>query len=107
MNEFIAEIIGTILLILLGNGIDFVKLESLYCGISGSYRFKKENYETAQGVGLPLFDQIECSKVDFIATDCETCKWQIEMSISRKVQHPISSLADALDVEATKKLWKE
>ena len=82
-------------------GLDFVELESRCCGIAGTYGFKKENYETSQGVGQPLFEQIEASEVDYVSTDCETCKWQVEMSTSRKVQHPISILADALDVEAT------
>jgi len=41
---------------------------------------------------------------DFVATDCETCKWQIEMSTPAKVKHPISILAEALDLEATRKL---
>ena len=39
-----------------------------------------------------------------IWTDCETCKWQIEMSTSKKVFNPISVIAEALDVEATRKL---
>ena len=39
-----------------------------------------------------------------VATDCETCKWQIEMSTPAKVKHPISILAEALDLEATRKL---
>ncbi len=85
-------------------GVDFVMLESTCCGIAGTYGFKKENYETAQGVGQPLFNAIESSGADFVATDCETCKWQIEMSTSAKVHNPISVLADALDVEATIKL---
>lgn len=88
-------------------GIDFISLESRCCGIAGTYGFKKENYETSQGVGKPLFDQIDDSNVDFVATDCETCKWQIEMSTTKKVEHPISILAEALDVEATMKLWQE
>ena len=36
-----------------------------------------------------------------VATDCETCKWQIEMSAKVQVENPISIIADALDVEAT------
>jgi len=88
-------------------GVELVQLESQCCGIAGTYGFKKENYQTSQEVGKPLFDQIENSKVDFVATDCETCKWQIEMSTSSKVQHPISILAEAIDVEATMKLWQK
>jgi len=87
-------------------GLDFVPLESQCCGIAGTYGFKKENYETSQEVGKPLFNQIDNSNVDFVATDCETCKWQIEMSTTCKVMHPISILAEALDVEATMKLWE-
>ena len=66
--------------------------------------FKKENYETSQGIGASLFRQIEEVAADFVATDCETCKWQIEMSTPAKVKHPISILAEALDLEATRKL---
>ncbi len=88
-------------------GLKLIQLESQCCGIAGTYGFKKELYETAQGVGQPLFDQIEQTEIDYIATDCETCKWQIEMSTSAKVKNPISILAEALDVEATIKLWKE
>lgn len=87
-------------------GVEFVQLESLCCGIAGTYGFKKENYKTAQNVGTPLFEQIDNPGVDFVATDCETCKWQIEMSTSKQVENPISILAEALDVEATMKLWK-
>lgn len=88
-------------------GLEFVQLDSLCCGIAGTYGFKKENYKTAQGVGQALFDQIESSNVDFVATDCETCKWQIEMSTGAKVENPISILAEAIDVEATMKLWQD
>ena len=42
--------------------------------------------------------------MDLVATDCETCKWQIEMSARVTVENPISIIADALDVEATMKL---
>ncbi|MDD2961220.1 MAG: anaerobic glycerol-3-phosphate dehydrogenase subunit GlpC [Muribaculaceae bacterium] len=85
-------------------GVDFVTLDSQCCGIAGTYGFKKEYYQASQEIGQSLFDQIESAKVDLVATDCETCKWQIEMSTSAKVDNPISVLADALDVEATMKL---
>lgn len=84
--------------------INLTVLNSQCCGIAGTYGFKKENYETSQGIGASLFRQIEEVAADFVATDCETCKWQIEMSTSAKVKHPISILAEALDLEATRKL---
>ena len=84
--------------------VDLTVLNSQCCGIAGTYGFKKENYETSQGIGASLFNQIEEVAADFVATDCETCKWQIEMSTSAKVKHPISVLAEALDLEETRKL---
>ncbi len=82
-------------------GIDFVHLESQCCGIAGTYGFKKENYKVSQGIGAPLFKQIEAAHLDFVSTDCETCKWQIEMSTGVPVKHPVSVLAEALDLEKT------
>ncbi|RLM20707.1 sn-glycerol-3-phosphate dehydrogenase subunit C [Brenneria alni] len=77
-------------------GIELIVLDSQCCGIAGTYGFKKENYATAQGIGAPLFRQIEESGVDVVITDCETCKWQIEMSTSKPCEHPITLLAQAL-----------
>ncbi len=87
-------------------GLDFVMLESQCCGISGTYGFKKENYERSQAIGKGLFDQIDEVNPDCVATDCETCKWQIEMSTGTPVMNPISIIAEALDVEATRELNK-
>ena len=77
-------------------GVEFTLLDSNCCGISGTYGFKKENYEASQAIGKPLFDQIKSVNPDFVACDCETCKWQLEMSTPYAVKHPISILAEAL-----------
>lgn len=82
-------------------GLELSILDSNCCGIAGTYGFKKENYEVSQAIGKPLFDQIERIKPDYVACDCETCKWQIEMSTGREVKNPISVLAEALDLVAT------
>ena len=84
-------------------GLDLQVLEQDCCGISGTYGFKKENYENSQAIGATLFKHIEQAQVEAVTTDCETCKWQIEMSTGLPVENPISVLADALDVEATRK----
>lgn len=72
-------------------------LPSQCCGIAGTYGFKKENYTTSQEIGITLFSRIEEEDMDYVVTDCETCKWQIEMSTSRICEHPISILAQALE----------
>ncbi|MBQ2424431.1 MAG: anaerobic glycerol-3-phosphate dehydrogenase subunit C, partial [Alistipes sp.] len=73
--------------------VELVKLDSQCCGIAGTYGFKKENYQTSQSIGAPLFAAIEASECHYVSTDCETCKWQIEMSTSKSVLHPIEILA--------------
>ena len=78
-------------------GVEVQVLDSQCCGIAGTYGFKKENYEVSQQIGSRLFRQIESSGVDFVVSDCETCKWQIEMSTSKKCEHPISVLARMLE----------
>lgn len=85
-------------------GLELVMLDSQCCGIGGTYGFKKENYRISQDIGSGLFKQIKEAEVDCVSTDCETCKWQIEMSAGVTVQNPISIIAEALDVEATKAL---
>lgn len=82
-------------------GAELTVLDSNCCGIAGTYGFKKENYQVSQAIGQPLFDQIAKLRPDFVACDCETCKWQIEMSTGYKVKNPISVLAEALDLVAT------
>lgn len=78
-------------------GLELMQLDSNCCGIAGTYGFKKENYETSQAIGHPLFTQIEASEANYVVTDCETCKMQVEMSTSKKVLHPLNILAMALD----------
>lgn len=77
--------------------IELTVLDSQCCGIAGTYGFKKENYKTSQEIGASLFKQIENCDCDIVATDCETCKWQIEMSTTKPCEHPISILANALE----------
>lgn len=84
-------------------GVELTVLDSGCCGIAGTYGMKKENYIVAQKIGAPLFKKIKSLNPDVVATDCETCKWQIEMSSGYTVMNPISIFADALDVEATAK----
>ncbi len=78
-------------------GVEFTLLDSACCGIAGTYGFKKENYAASQAIGQALFDQIRSVNPEVVACDCETCKWQIEMSAGYPVMNPISILAEAIE----------
>lgn len=92
---FTQELVGMI------PGVSLTVLDSGCCGIAGTYGFKKENYEYAQAIGKPVFDRIRALAPDFVCSECDTCKWQIEMSTGYEVRNPIVILADALDLPAT------
>ena len=85
-------------------GVELTVPQQQCCGISGTFGFKKENYPYSQKIGQELFDTLLESDPDVVACDCETCKWQIEMSTGLTVMNPISILAEALDIEETKRL---
>ena len=76
--------------------LQVVILHSECCGMAGTYGFKDEHYAVSQDVGWELFEKIDTVKPDMVVTDCETCKWQIEMSTPYTVIHPVSLLARAL-----------
>ncbi len=78
-------------------GVECTLLDSACCGMAGTYGFKKEYYAYSQEIGRPLFEQIRREAPDAVACDCETCKWQIEMSTGYPVLHPVSILAAALE----------
>lgn len=84
-----------------------LKLEVLpqeCCGIAGTFGFKKENYPYSQKIGEKLFASIRRSGASAVVTDCETCKWQIEMGTGYAVHNPIEVLVSALDIEKTTQL---
>ena len=79
-------------------GLNLKLLHSECCGIAGTYGFKSEFHPVAQEVGRDLFRRIEAIRPDVVITDCETCKWQIELNTSRPVLHPVTLLCQSLDV---------
>lgn len=78
-------------------GVELTVPEQHCCGIAGTFGFKKENYPYSQKIGRELFESLRVSNPEVVACDCETCKWQIEMSTGLPVMNPISILADALE----------
>ena len=86
----------TVALLRLIPGLDLKLLHSECCGLSGTYGFKKEFHQISQDVGSDLFHRIERINPDIVVTDCETCKWQIEMNTRYPVFHPVSLLTRAL-----------
>lgn len=77
-------------------GVDLKLIHSECCGISGTYGFKSELYDISQKIGEDVFKRIDEVKPDVVVTDCETCKWQIEMNTPYETLHPVTLMARAL-----------
>ena len=77
-------------------GLELTLLDQNCCGLSGTYGFKKENYDTSQKIANKMLEQIKTTEADYIITDCESCKMQVEMNTDHKVLHPVTLIAMAL-----------
>ncbi|MFP4475570.1 MAG: anaerobic glycerol-3-phosphate dehydrogenase subunit GlpC [Desulfatibacillaceae bacterium] len=77
-------------------GLELTVLSSECCGMSGTYGYKKEYYDISQEIGSRLFRQVADIDPDVVVTDCESCKWQIEMNTKKAAPHPITLLALAI-----------
>lgn len=78
-------------------GVELIELDQNCCGIAGTFGFKKEYYNYSQAIGSKLFSDIKAAVPTAVVTECETCKWQIEMNTGLPVMNPLSILASALE----------
>lgn len=95
-----------------GNGLPGLKLLQMLkgvkatnanagcCGISGSYGFKKEKYEIGMTIGAELFEKVRESHAHVAASECGTCRVQIQHGSGKKAVHPVSILRQRLDPRA-------
>jgi glycerol-3-phosphate dehydrogenase subunit C len=66
-----------------------------YCGIAGTYGYKREKYVISMQVGAPLFEFIHQSDALFLICDNETCRWQITHANKLPALHPVELLSVA------------
>ncbi|MEF8773227.1 MAG: anaerobic glycerol-3-phosphate dehydrogenase subunit C [Halobacteriales archaeon] len=65
-------------------------------GISGTYGWKDEHYETSMDVGAEMFAEMESADAETGLTECPTCASQMEHGTGYEVRHPLEVLAAAL-----------
>jgi glycerol-3-phosphate dehydrogenase subunit C len=68
------------------------QVDSVCCGIAGTYGLKAEKYDIAMEVGRSLFDQVRASGAPLSVCDSETCRWQIAAATDRPSVHPVEIL---------------
>ncbi|MFT4964802.1 MAG: glycerol-3-phosphate dehydrogenase subunit C [Halobacteriales archaeon] len=65
-------------------------------GISGTYGWKSEHYDTSMAVGDDMFAEMRAADASAGLTECPTCAMQMEHGTGYDVFHPLEVLADAL-----------
>ncbi|WP_353634299.1 anaerobic glycerol-3-phosphate dehydrogenase subunit C [Halobacterium sp. NMX12-1] len=65
-------------------------------GISGTYGWKAEKYETSMKIGDEMFDHMEAAEGETGMTECPTCAMQMEHGTGYDVRHPLELLEAAV-----------
>lgn len=81
-----------------------VDLQAGCCGLSGTFGIKTDNFDMSMKIGLPLFNKINRSRPDVVATSCGVCQSQIGQGVKTsddgkdgaQVVHPLRLLYEAL-----------
>lgn len=65
-------------------------------GISGTYGWKSEKYETSMKIGAEMFDHMEHAEGEVGMTECPTCAMQMNHGTGYEIRHPLELLEEAL-----------
>jgi len=76
-------------------GVSVMLLNRGCCGMGGTFGVKKNTFDMSMEIGKPLFANVLSSNADITATDCPTCKLQIQQGTGNCPVHPISIVHQA------------
>jgi FAD/FMN-containing dehydrogenase/Fe-S oxidoreductase len=62
-------------------------------GMAGTFGLIGANFETSLQAGDGLFHELDRTDIQFGATECSTCKMQMEQGVTKRTLHPIKLLA--------------
>jgi glycerol-3-phosphate dehydrogenase subunit C len=81
------------------DGLDGVTVKNVgdsCSGISGTYGWKEEKYDTSMQIGAEMFGHMEDAEGDRGMTECPTCAMQMEHGTGYEITHPLQVLEEAL-----------
>jgi Fe-S oxidoreductase len=62
-------------------------------GSAGAWGFARVNHENSLKIGEPLFAEMDRPRIALGATECSTCRMQIQQGTGKRVLHPVQFLA--------------
>jgi glycerol-3-phosphate dehydrogenase subunit C len=78
------------------DGVDVTDVGDSCSGISGTYGWKAEKYETSMAIGEEMFEEMAAVPGETGLTECPTCAMQMEHGTGYEVRHPLEVLEAAL-----------
>ena len=78
------------------DGVDMEDVGDSCSGISGTYGWKEEKYETSMKIGEDMFEHMHDADGEVGMTECPTCSMQMEHGTGYEIKHPLQLLEDAL-----------
>ncbi|AEH36930.1 anaerobic glycerol-3-phosphate dehydrogenase subunit C [Halopiger xanaduensis] len=86
----------TVELLSLVDGIEAHDVGDSCSGISGTYGWKEENYETSMKIGEEMFEHMDAADAEQGLTECPTCSMQMEHGTGYEITHTLEVLEAAL-----------
>jgi len=78
------------------DGVEMEDVGDSCSGISGTYGWKEEKYETSMKIGDDMFEHMHDAAGEVGMTECPTCSMQMEHGTGYEIKHPLQLLEDAL-----------
>jgi glycerol-3-phosphate dehydrogenase subunit C len=78
------------------DGVEMEDVGDSCSGISGTYGWKEEKYETSMKIGEEMFEHMHDAAGDVGMTECPTCSMQMEHGTGYEIKHPLQLLEEAL-----------
>lgn len=76
-------------------GLSIQRLEKGCSGMAGTFGLKRENYRSSLRAGWGLISALRDGSVQAGATECSSCKMQMEQGTSKPTVHPLKLMAQA------------
>jgi Fe-S oxidoreductase len=61
--------------------------------MAGTYGLRAEHYETSLAAGRAMIDSLRRPRIQFGATECSSCRLQMEEGAEKRTLHPVQYLA--------------
>lgn len=76
-------------------GLDVIQLDKGCSGMAGAFGLTRENFDTSIRIGYPLIERMQEPDLIAGATECSSCRLQMEQGTKTPTLHPLKILAAA------------